>query len=230
MPRDNLPTIVDGAGLPDIPTRESPVFGTLPAGPPAVGSFPLAVDIELFLRRYLTRASKSTVRTYGGALRAFERTLSERLGRPSPSHAVTAETVDGYIVMRRRQGVASGTIEILFQALQRFFEDRALFRELPNPIANEDAPQHQESPLPDVPSVDEMKRLCEPIGTSSELRNDALLSVLYGSGLRISEAQGLRWSDLIRAGEFNRVHVRAGKGSKDRIVPMTNASMSVLTI
>ncbi len=48
------------------------------------------------------------------------------------------------------------------------------------------------------------------------LRDEALFTLLYGAGLRISEALGLRWSDL---GGKERLVV-TGKGSKQRIVPL----------
>lgn len=54
----------------------------------------------------------------------------------------------------------------------------------------------------------------------------ALLEVLYGSGLRVSEVSGLDWTDLdLDAGW---VHVRAGKGGKDRHVPLTEPCIDVM--
>lgn len=59
-----------------------------------------------------------------------------------------------------------------------------------------------------------------------DARDLALLELLYGSGLRASEAVGLDWKDLSL--EERRVHVRAGKGNKDRIVPMSRAAREAL--
>lgn len=59
-----------------------------------------------------------------------------------------------------------------------------------------------------------------------DLRNLALLEVLYGSGLRASESVGLDWRDL----DPHRatLHIRGGKGGKDRVVPTTHAAVETL--
>jgi integrase/recombinase XerC len=50
-------------------------------------------------------------------------------------------------------------------------------------------------------------------------RDQALFEVLYGSGLRISEACHLDMGDVVADGDGARITVREGKGGKDRIVP-----------
>lgn len=57
-------------------------------------------------------------------------------------------------------------------------------------------------------------------------RDMALLEVLYGSGLRASEAVGLDWRDADTAA--GTLHVRSGKGGKDRIVPLGSAAAEAL--
>jgi integrase/recombinase XerC len=59
-----------------------------------------------------------------------------------------------------------------------------------------------------------------------DLRNLALLEVLYGSGLRASESVGLDWRDL--EPRRSTLHIRSGKGGKDRIVPTTRAAVETL--
>ena len=82
--------------------------------------------------------------------------------------------------------------------------------------------------LPDVLSTGEAARLVEApqaAGTPAGLRDAALLELLYGSGLRVSEAAGL---DL-EAVSLDRRSVRAfGKGSKTRVVPLGGASVRAL--
>jgi integrase len=62
---------------------------------------------------------------------------------------------------------------------------------------------------------DEIRRLLDVIGASGPIavRNKALISLIYRSGLRISEALNLRPSDLTNG----QINVRQGKGSKQRI-------------
>ena len=59
-----------------------------------------------------------------------------------------------------------------------------------------------------------------------DLRNLALLEVLYGSGLRASESVALDWRDL--EPRRSTLHIRGGKGGKDRIVPTTRAAVETL--
>lgn len=59
--------------------------------------------------------------------------------------------------------------------------------------------------------------------TLPQLRARLLLELIYGSGLRISECQGLRWNQIQEAERLVRV---IGKGNKERIVPVTEALLS----
>ncbi|MCB9694236.1 MAG: tyrosine recombinase XerC [Alphaproteobacteria bacterium] len=57
-------------------------------------------------------------------------------------------------------------------------------------------------------------------------RDTALLEVLYGSGIRVSEAAGLDWPDVDLA--QGRLHVRRGKGGKPRVVPVGPPAVQAL--
>lgn len=73
--------------------------------------------------------------------------------------------------------------------------------------------------LPDVLSVDEVTAIIESVGTGDwkGLRDRAILEVLYGCGLRVSEVSSLRVADVYLTEGFLRV---TGKGDKQRIVPI----------
>src|SRR5438128_7632701 len=70
--------------------------------------------------------------------------------------------------------------------------------------------------LPSVLSPDEVLRL---LNTVPPGRDRVLLQVAYGCGLRLGELLHLRVSDIDSARMV--IHVRQGKGDKDRIVPLT---------
>lgn len=78
--------------------------------------------------------------------------------------------------------------------------------------------------LPVVLSVDEIDALISVIDMSTKegRRNKAILEVLYGCGLRISELTSLRFSDLFLDEGFIRVE---GKGSKQRLVPISQSAI-----
>lgn len=69
--------------------------------------------------------------------------------------------------------------------------------------------------LPDVLSVEEVEAIIE--STQSGSRDRAILEVLYGCGLRVSEAVGLQLSDIFMDEGFLRI---IGKGDKQRLVPL----------
>ena len=77
--------------------------------------------------------------------------------------------------------------------------------------------------LPDVLSVDEIDRLFAAIdhSTPEGMRTRAMLEVLYGCGLRVSELCGLRLSALYLDVDFLKV---IGKGNKERLVPLGSSA------
>jgi site-specific recombinase XerD len=74
--------------------------------------------------------------------------------------------------------------------------------------------------LPDAPRAEEVEALLDRFGGDDavSLRNRALVELVYSAGLRSAEAVGLDLGDVDFEQEL--VHVRSGKGSKDRVVPL----------
>ena len=81
--------------------------------------------------------------------------------------------------------------------------------------------------LPDVLSVEEVSLIIDKVDTSSwqGKRDKALLEILYGCGLRVSEAVGLKISGLYFEDGFVRI---IGKGNKERIVPLGEMAAEAL--
>ncbi len=77
--------------------------------------------------------------------------------------------------------------------------------------------------LPDILSTDEIDRIIAAVDgpSAKELRDSAMLEVLYSCGLRVSELTSLRLSDLF----FGEGYIRViGKGDKQRLVPISAAA------
>lgn len=81
--------------------------------------------------------------------------------------------------------------------------------------------------LPDVLSVEEIDAMIAAIPPDKDesLRNEAIIETLYGSGLRVSELIDLRIS---RISLSDRLMIVEGKGSKQRMVPMSPASVDLI--
>lgn len=87
-----------------------------------------------------------------------------------------------------------------------------------NPTAGIDTPKLTRH-LPDVLSLEEVQLMLDNFDLSSpeEVRNKAIIEMLYGCGLRVSELVNLRLSDLF----FEEGYIRVvGKGNKQRLVPV----------
>lgn len=81
--------------------------------------------------------------------------------------------------------------------------------------------------LPDVLSTSEIDAMIAAIDPSKDesLRNRAIIETLYGSGLRVSELVGLRLSRIMPEDQCVLVE---GKGSKQRIVPLSPVSLALI--
>ena len=138
----------------------------------------------------------------------------------SGSDPVKASTDDiiGYLSSRAGELSKRSQARVL-SALRSFFDWTVLegLRK-DNPCDNVDSPKLGRY-LPAVLSVEEVDRIIASVDDSTPkgLRNRAILETLYGSGLRVSEAVGLRISDIYLKERFLRI---IGKGDKQRIVPI----------
>jgi integrase/recombinase XerC len=178
--------------------------------------------------RSLTAAAPSTVEAYRCDLAAFF-TWAERLGTSSPGE-VQRTTVRRYLAYLATRGFARRTIARRASALRRYFGwARRVGAVTNDPTAGLSAPRG-EARLPRVLHPDELRSLLrEPVSAgpdgARDLRDTALLELLYGSGLRVAEASALDVGDL----DLARGRVRVwGKGGKQRIVPLTEPAADAL--
>lgn len=108
--------------------------------------------------------------------------------------------------------MAVGTVVTQVSAL-RFFFVRTLKRRFPPDSIP--YPKHTKRRMPNVLSPEEVTRLIEAAGN---LQARAILMLLYSTGVRRSELVRLRVEDI--DSERMMVHIRQGKGGKDRDVPL----------
>ncbi|MFV0276405.1 MAG: tyrosine-type recombinase/integrase [Parahaliea sp.] len=81
----------------------------------------------------------------------------------------------------------------------------------------------RKKPLPDILTLKEIERL---INGTRELRYQTFILVAFSMGLRLGEALNLRVGDI--DGERMKVHIRQGKGCKDRFVTLPTISLQAL--
>jgi site-specific recombinase XerD len=170
--------------------------------------------------RYLGAAgiSDSTRRAYRTDLRDFAEWYGEgRAVEDVDVRALSEYTAD---LGRARRGggkLSPATISRRLSAV------RALLRFSLGPGGVPDVPlaPRRGRRLPDAPKPVEVDRLLQELGAGEgplALRNRALLELVYSAGLRSAEAVSLDLGDVDF--EQEHVHVRHGKGAKERVVPL----------
>jgi integrase/recombinase XerD len=170
-------------------------------------------DVEGFLALLAARRSPRTVDAYRRDLAA----LSAYLAKPLAS--VTLEELERYTAQLRADGLAATTIARRTAAARSFFRHLQLLgTRTDNPAAAVSLPRRGK-PLPKTLSAGEAERLIDAAkGTQPrDLRDQALVELLYGAGLRVSEAVGLDRTGVDLDDRFVRV---IGKGDKERVVPV----------
>jgi integrase/recombinase XerD len=170
-------------------------------------------DVEGFLALLAARRAPRTVDAYRRDLADLARSL----GRP-PAEA-TEEEVKAWLADLRGRGQAPSSVARRAAAARAFYRHLVLLglRE-DNPAAEIDLPRRRNR-LPRTLSPAEVERLIEAANgpTPRSLRDRALVELLYGAGLRVSEAVGL---DRGSIDLDNRLVRCTGKGGKERIVPL----------
>jgi integrase/recombinase XerD len=177
--------------------------------------------VDSFLALSAARLAPRTVDAYARDLRDLETFLGG-----SPEGAST-DQLAAYVAQLRADGLASTTIARRVAALRSFYRHQVLIGARPdNPAAELDLPKRRRA-LPKTLSPGEVEKLIDAAtGTTPRaLRDRALVELLYGAGLRVSEAVGLERAAIDLEGRLVRC---IGKGSKERIVPIGREAVDSL--
>jgi site-specific recombinase XerD len=176
------------------------------------------VTVEAATHRFLAAAgiAESTRRAYATDLREFARFV----GPSSPIEEIDVRTLAAFVTelgrARTRGRLAPATIARKLAAV------RSLLRHALGPDRVPDAPlaPRPARRLPDAPTRREVEGTVDSFAGDEALalRNRALVELVYSAGLRSAEAVALDLGDVDFEQEL--VHVRSGKGGKDRVVPL----------
>ncbi len=140
---------------------------------------------------------------------------------------VDALAVRSYLAHLRAAGLSKASAGRHLSALRTFFTYLKREGRVDQNPAKAVATPRKEKTLPKTLSVDEAAAAVEARGRDGALgaRDRALLELLYATGLRVSEAVGLRLEDLDLAARQVRT---IGKGRKERVVPFGRAAQEAL--
>lgn len=171
------------------------------------------------------RMAPATVSSYGSDLSFFLAFLRTHMGQ-EPTARVMAEVraadVRAYLAERRREGLSDASVARILSSVKSLYRWLGRAHGIGNAeIAYLQGPR-KPGRLPRPVSVDAARDLIHEAGTDPSkpawvgARDTAILCLLYGAGLRISEALSLTGAD-IPAPERLRIE---GKGGKIRIIPL----------
>lgn len=175
--------------------------------------------------------ASSTLAVYQRDLEAFV-SWADRFGVSSPD-AVTRVTLRRYLATLTTKAMAPRTIARKAAAIRRYFAWMTLHGLIAtDPSAGISSPRGP-AKLPRILTADELQQLIDEPSAAAlaqpaiAARDAAVLELLYGSGLRVSELCGLNLNSL----ELDRRRLTVwGKGSKQRVVPISEPAAQALSV
>lgn len=142
---------------------------------------------------------------------------------------VSSEDLRLFLVWVNELGMLPPTQARVLSGLKAFFKYLLLEKQISkDPSALLESPKMTRK-LPDTLNINEINLLIDSIDLSRPegMRNKAMLEILYGSGLRVSELTGLKISNLYLEIDFIKI---TGKGNKERLVPIGSEAIKYLKI
>ncbi len=188
--------------------------------------------LDLFSAHLSTKnCSELTISAYQTDLIQFSEFASHELGVEAQSlevKAIDKFIVRSYLGFMTEKNLSRKSIARKLAAMRSFFRFLCLEGVLSqSPIQKVSTPKIGKN-LPRFLFQEHMEKLLEASDLNSQngVRDQVIVELLYGSGLRVSELVSLNIRDLDLDGSLIRVR---GKGSKERIVPLTDAAKEAVS-
>lgn len=166
--------------------------------------------------------------THAAYLHDIEKFLSYAADQQLDPLGATLEDFHHFAALLLDTGIAPRSIARILSGLRSFYlyllMDERIAHNPTELLEMPKLPRH----LPEVLSVEEIERIEGVIdrSTNEGLRDYTMIELMYACGLRVSELCGLLYSDIDFENEC--VLVRAGKGAKDRLVPIGEATLALV--
>ena len=183
-------------------------------------------DFMVYLTGVLNYSYKTRI-SYGEDVACFILFLQ---GRHIEKKDVDRETIRSFLLTLNKTGLEKSSVKRALSALRHFY--RYLYRYkgyLSNPFDSVHSPKTPKK-LPEFLTMDEVndfldsnKKRDDPLSK----RDQAILELMFASGLRASETIGLQIKDVDFSSRLLKIH---GKGRKDRLVPFNKASKEALLL
>ncbi|UKH19334.1 tyrosine recombinase XerC [Actinobacillus pleuropneumoniae] len=170
------------------------------------------------------QASQHTLSNYQRQLLAVSDMLSQ--AGISTWQEVNSATVRWIIAQSNKQGLGAKSIALRLVALRQWFSYLIRQEKMSvNPAVGIKAPKASKRLPKNIDAEQAKQLLTSDSHEPSDLRDLAMMELMYSSGLRLSELQGLDLGDMDLAGREVRL---LGKGNKERIVPIGSKALEAL--
>lgn len=176
--------------------------------------------------RHQKRRSPHTVQAYMADIQQFADFLKKENDK-QPEEAVKSD-IRNWIVSLSENGNAPSTINRKLSTLRTFFDFLVIEKKISNHPMQSIHSLKKPKRLPVYIRENNMEILLENLENSSDfsaLRDELILNLLYGTGMRLSELLSLTWDSI----DLKNGHLRViGKRNKERIIPIPGTLTSLL--
>ncbi len=186
----------------------------------------MCIELPLFID-YLKEdknASESTVNSYQRDLKRLNSYLLEH--GIEDVQSVTATNLNSYVLYLEKQGLSTATVSRNVASMKAFFHYACRKHKIEkDPTETIKAP-HIEKKLPGILSMEETVKLLEqPSGNSpKELRDRAMLELLYATGVRVTELISLELADI----HMGMNYIVCRDTDKERVIPFGESAKTAL--
>lgn len=140
---------------------------------------------------------------------------------------VTATGLDSYLLFLEREGRKPSTISRNVASMKAFFQYLRKEGKIEQDVAENLKAPRIEKKVPEILSMEEVELLLNQTrgGTPKELRDCAMLELLYATGIRVSELIGLQMEDINLQMEY----IKCRDAHKERIIPFGNVAKEAVS-
>ena len=181
----------------------------------------------LFYLASVKGLSKNTLESYRRDAQRFISYLDNK--RIDDIKTITYKHFLDYLTYLREQGLSARSTARMLVSIKQFFKFLQIERIIDTNPAELIKTPRMRTTIPDYLSLEDIERLLSIPGESSqkEIRDKAMLEVLYATGIRVSELVGLELNSV----NFELGYIIVfGKGSKERIVPTGEKARNSLRV
>lgn len=171
------------------------------------------------------RTSENTVISYERDLKKLERYLSAQ-GITYVTQ-ITATSLNSYILYLEKEGMKPATISRSIASMKAFFQYLQKNGILEQDLTEELKAPRIEKKVPEILSLEEVEQLLNQTkgSTPKELRDSAMLELLYATGIRVSELINLQIQDINLQMEY----IKCKDSHKERIVPFGSVAKEAVS-